>query len=360
MKAGLATSVTMHAVLLGFGLVSLSAPRAFEVADVEALPVDIVPVSALSQLQEGDKTAPVAEKPAPQPTRRPDIVENATRIGEADTDMKTPPTPEVKPRPVEQASEPPPAPKPEPKPEVAEAPPEPTPPPPEPAPVAQPKPEPAPVAQPKPEPTPEPQVVERAEAENVALPTTAPVPQSRPQPPKPQEVAKAPEQPRREERPRTQEQPREQPRTEQKRETPKDDVLDQVAALLDKQKPSGGGAQRSTQEASLGASRTTGGEKLTQSEMDALRAQIQRCWNVPAGALDAQNLKVSLKFRLDPSGSVDGRPEVINGGGGDGVARAAAESARRAILQCAPYNLPADKYAAWADVIVHFDPSDMF
>jgi outer membrane biosynthesis protein TonB len=176
----------------------------------------------------------------------------------------------------------------------------------------------------------------------------------------PQEVAKAPEQPRREERPRTQEQPREQPRTEQKRETPKDDVLDQVAALLDKQKPSGGGAQRSTQEASLGASRTTGGEKLTQSEMDALRAQIQRCWNVPAGALDAQNLKVSLKFRLDPSGSVDGRPEVINGGGGDGVARAAAESARRAILQCAPYNLPADKYAAWADVIVHFDPSDMF
>jgi hypothetical protein len=175
-----------------------------------------------------------------------------------------------------------------------------------------------------------------------------------------EEVAKAPEQPRREERPRTQEQPREQPRTEQKRETPKDDVLDQVAALLDKQKPSGGGAQRSTQEASLGASRTTGGEKLTQSEMDALRAQIQRCWNVPAGALDAQNLKVSLKFRLDPSGSVDGRPEVINGGGGDGVARAAAESARRAILQCAPYNLPADKYAAWADVIVHFDPSDMF
>ena len=44
MKAGLTTSVVMHAALLGFGLFSLSAPSAFEVADVEALPVDIVPV----------------------------------------------------------------------------------------------------------------------------------------------------------------------------------------------------------------------------------------------------------------------------------------------------------------------------
>jgi colicin import membrane protein len=42
------------------------------------------------------------------------------------------------------------------------------------------------------------------------------------------------------------------------------------------------------------------------------------------------------------------------------VERAAAESARRAILQCAPYSLPAEKYEAWADVIVHFDPSEMF
>ena len=31
MKAGLITSVALHAALLGFGLVSLSAPRAFEV-----------------------------------------------------------------------------------------------------------------------------------------------------------------------------------------------------------------------------------------------------------------------------------------------------------------------------------------
>ena len=94
--------------------------------------------------------------------------------------------------------------------------------------------------------------------------------------------------------------------------------------------------------------------------MDRLRVQIQRGWNVPSGALDAEGLKVSVQFKLDPSGAIEGSPDIISGGGSAGVERAAAESARRAVLQCAPYNLPADKYDAWADVIVHFDPSEMF
>ena len=64
MKTGLTTSVVMHAALLGFGLFSLSAPKAFDVADVEALPVEIVSISC--QFQQGDKKAPVSEKPAPQ------------------------------------------------------------------------------------------------------------------------------------------------------------------------------------------------------------------------------------------------------------------------------------------------------
>ena len=66
MKTGLTTSVVMHAALLGFGLFSLSAPKAFDVADVEALPVDIVPIESMTQIQQGDKKAPMSEKPAPQ------------------------------------------------------------------------------------------------------------------------------------------------------------------------------------------------------------------------------------------------------------------------------------------------------
>src|ERR671911_640364 len=66
MKTGLTTSVVMHAALLGFGLFTLSAPSALEVADVEALPVDIVPIEEITQIQQGDKTATVK-----QPERKP-------------------------------------------------------------------------------------------------------------------------------------------------------------------------------------------------------------------------------------------------------------------------------------------------
>jgi hypothetical protein len=42
------------------------------------------------------------------------------------------------------------------------------------------------------------------------------------------------------------------------------------------------------------------------------------------------------------------------------IGRAAADSARRAVMRAAPYNLPRDKYDTWSTVIVNFDPSEMF
>jgi len=35
-------------------------------------------------------------------------------------------------------------------------------------------------------------------------------------------------------------------------------------------------------------------------------------------------------------------------------------SARRAVLRAQPYQLPKEKYDSWSDVIVNFDPSQMF
>jgi TonB family protein len=93
--------------------------------------------------------------------------------------------------------------------------------------------------------------------------------------------------------------------------------------------------------------------------MDALRQQIQACWNPPFGADDATDLKVQVQIKLTPSGEVEGTPEITSSGG-SGVQRAAAEAARRAVLSCAPYNLPADKYDTWQDVKVNFDPQDLF
>ena len=46
------------------------------------------------------------------------------------------------------------------------------------------------------------------------------------------------------------------------------------------------------------------GPPLTGSEKDGLRLAVQRCWNVPAGLRDAQELKVTLAAELAPNGEV--------------------------------------------------------
>lgn len=339
MKAGLSTSLVLHAVLLGFGLVTLSSPRPLDLSNSESFPVDIVPIEEIAQSVRGERQAPVSERPAPTPTSRPEQVEDAQTVGDNMVDLSTPPTPDPRPRPVEAAEAPPPAS-------------EPTPPTPEPVPTPQEAtPPPQPQQEATPDPVPEPQVAETPNPNSVSLPTNAPAPQARPQPPQ-QQTAATPER-------REPQQRQETPRQQTPSESNSQNVEDQVAALLNRDRPSGGGAQRSQQEASLGGRQTTGA-RLSQSEMDALRGQIQRCWNVPAGAADAQNLKVSIQFKLDPSGALQGAPQIVSGGGSGGIERTAAESARRAVLACAPYNLPADKYEAWSEVIVHFDPRDMF
>ena len=355
MKAGLTTSVIMHAALLGFGLFTLSAPSALEVADVEALPVDIVPIEEITQIQQGDKTATVNETPAPLPTKKPEIVPEAQKVGENTVDTDKPVTPEAKPKPVETAAAPPPSPKPAPRPEPVEQP--------KPEPVKQPEPkqeaapatEVAPAAEPKqevmPDPVAETIVAETAEAEAVKLPENAPAPEARPKPPQAQ-TAKTPD---RKEADKPTQEAAARPKSDEKEFN-----ADEISALLNKETASGGGAKRSTEQAALGGDKTTSGSKLTQSEMDALRGQIQRCWNVPAGALDAENLRVSVQFKLDRAGELEGSAEIISGSGSSTIEVAAAESARRAVIQCAPYNLPAEKYDAWADVIVNFDPSEMF
>jgi outer membrane biosynthesis protein TonB len=344
--------MVLHAAVLGFGLVSLSAPKPFEMMDVESLPVDIVPVEEFTQIQQGDKKAPMNETPTPKPTEKTETIPDAETIGEnkVDTDKKV--TPEVTPREVEAAAMPESVPQPQPRPvepektePVVE---------PEPktaaVPATEPTPEPQPKQDVKPDPIEETIAAAETDADAVKLPTEAPRPQAKPKPPQAQ-TAKTPE------KKETAKPVRE--ANKQKSEE-KDFDADEVAALLNKDKASGGGAKRSTQTASLGGDRTTGGTRLTQSEMDALRGQVQRCWNIPAGAADAQNLRVSVQFKLDASGALEGSPQIISGGGSSGVERAAAEAARRAVSRCAPYTLPADKYDAWADVIVNFDPTEMF
>ncbi|WP_420961295.1 hypothetical protein [Brucella sp. IR073] len=358
MKAGLTSSAILHAVIIGWGLFTFSSPKPFEISDTEALPVDIVPIESITQIQQGDKKAPMKEKSAPKPSTKPKPpVENAENVGDNDIDMKTPPTPDAKPKPVETAQEAKPQPKPVEKPDpVPEEKPEPKP-------APKPTPVPATEVQPKPEPKQEvkPDAVAEAiekqsespDAEAMKLPDKVPAPDAKPKPPQAQ-TAKTPDRKQTEDTQKT-------ASAATNTSEDKNAIADEVRALLNREKASGGGAKRSTEQASLGGQKNTGGSKLSQSEMDALRGQISKCWNVPAGVADAQGLRVTVKMRLTETGEIEGAPEVTSSGGGDSsVSRAAAESARRAVMRCAPYNLPRDKYDAWSEVIANFDPSEMF
>ena len=104
------------------------------------------------------------------------------------------------------------------------------------------------------------------------------------------------------------------------------------------------------------------GTEMTMSvnEIDALRAKIAQCWSPPPGGLGAEHIVVRLRMQLNEDGSLVGYPSVENGGG-SGFFQAAADSAVRAVYQCQPYSsLPADKYAVWRDLILNFDPSQMY
>ncbi|MDQ0330047.1 MULTISPECIES: TonB family protein [Phyllobacteriaceae] len=234
-----------------------------------------------------------------------------------------------------------------------------------PDPVKQPDPKPLPVKEPEPAPKPaeqkpaeakpepaKPDAVAEAIAtqptEAVALPNSAPAPEAKPRPePAQAETAKAPD------RKKSDKSVKE----ASSRQKSEDEAFnDKVSALLNKQKPSGGGAKRSTQQSSLGGDRNNG-QKLSNSEMGALREQLSGCWTIPVGAQDAGNLVAIIRFNVDQSGKLDGRPTIQTSSGN----RSYDESAVRAIQKCdqAGLTLPAGKQDIWSEIQVTFNPGDM-
>jgi len=233
------------------------------------------------------------------------------------------------------------------------------------APVTKPEPEPpvpTPVPPPSaeaPPPTPEPP--KPPEPKPAAPPVLKP-PEPKPEPPKPSEKAEAP-------RPREKPEPPQQmaknePKAEQKKYDPGqfETLLKNLAAQSTvpspdppPQRPRVASARPSSQP------RAPLGSQITASEVDLVRQQIARCWNVPAGARDAKDLVVEVRVAVDPDGTVRQATIVDQGRLGDPFYRAAAESARRAFFNplCRPLHLPPEKYAVWKDLVVDFSPKDI-
>ena len=333
MRTSFGVSLAAHAAILAYGIFALPHAAPLEVAATEAMPVELVDTAETTDLKKGSKDAKVAPKDVPQPV----------------SEVKAP---EPQPQPVEKPAEtpvkaaaPPPPPPPEPRPEPK---PEPAPPEPKAAEAAPTPPEPAP---PPPEPEAKPVVTPPAE-DVVATQAPAPKPRVRPAPPK--AVA--------------------QPKPDTKQDeaklaqltAPKDRSFDssKIQALLNQQKPSGGGDPTpSAQPQTVGSTEGKADAAMTQSWQAALVAKLGTCWIVPNGVREAQTLRVVVAFDLQPDGSLAGTPSIVEVNGvSNPLSQVAAQAAVRAVAQCAPYNdiFPADHYDIWQSIQVNFDPQKMF
>ena len=305
---GMALSAVLHVVLGSLLIIGL--PRLFDPPPLEEMPIAVQLVTIAPETR-----ATHPNPNLPQPDAKPEV-------------------PEVEA----------PAPKPQPKPE----PPKPAPVPPSAAALAQPADEPAPPeAKPPPpppkptEPKPEAKPVEKLEV---------PKPREKPEPPR--QLAKVEPKP-------------EEKKPEEKKYDPRqfDALLKNLApvhtAMTADARPEN---PRPTAARASSQPKAPMGSQLTASELDMVRHQIARCWNVPAGARDAKDLVVEIKVIVDPDGTVRQATIVDQGRlSGDPFYRAAAESARRAFFNplCRPLHLPAEKYAIWKDLVVDFSPKDI-
>jgi outer membrane biosynthesis protein TonB len=251
-----------------------------------------------------------------------------------------PPLQDNKPQPEPQKTEPEPPkpepPKPEPpKPEPPKPPPPPTPAPTPPAPPP-PKPEPAPAPIPQPEPKPEPK----------PEPPPPPKPEPRPEPPKKTKDVKD-------------ELDSLLKSVDKKKPTPQDE-LDKLLKSTEKLKPSAPENKTATQTAPQsvrGSASHNPNEPVSMTERDRIRAHIERFWNVPAGAKDADKLVVQIKVSVLPDGTVTAADVVA-----DPMMmlnpyyQAAADSARRAVRAASPLPIPVDKYDQFKDFTLAFNP----
>lgn len=283
-------SVVLHVVVLGFVLLSFST-RALEVRPEESVGVDI---SLESQVAAGMKTGKKEEKkPLVEKVAEAKPVDDT--VGKIE-DKKPPVVTDTAPAPQPKAEEKPVEKKPDPPKQVTEK-----------------KEEPKPV-----EKKPEPAVDPIAEAIKK---------QEKKPPPKPHvAAAKPPEQ-----------------------QKPKERVFDQskIAALIDKRDPSRHAVTGETlnSNASLGLSKGRAGDNsATWGSM--FRRQVENCWKKPYGGIEQERPEVAFNIRLKKDGTLEAMP-VPDGAPSTPYARAYSESALRAIIQCQPYNLPAQFFDEW-------------
>ncbi len=155
-------------------------------------------------------------------------------------------------------------------------------------------------------------------------------------------------------------QPQPLPPKKPERKQPKFDA-DKIAALLDKRDPQRNAAtgDQINPSPSLGAA-SGNASKLSQSEIDALRARLMALWNPPVGAQDADQVQITIRIRFKRDGTLEIGPQVLTSGSGARF-NAMRDSAVRAVLVGQPFTmLRPDHYDTWKEMDFTFDTKEMF
>lgn len=129
--------------------------------------------------------------------------------------------------------------------------------------------------------------------------------------------------------------------------------LDQVAVV-----------KEGTEVNNLGIEGGVGGSyfsELSISEIDAIAGRLRACWNLDPGAQGIEDMVVEIRAHLNQDGTVR-KVDILDSSryGSDNHFRSVADSARRAVYICAPYQILAEKYAdkynLWSTMRLRFNP----
>jgi colicin import membrane protein len=338
---GLIVSLLLHGMLLGWALLAVIRTPPLDIPKPEPVEVAIVTEGDLVRLKQGDRDAKTLEAEGKEgPAKEPP--------------KKDPPKPTPPPPP--QAAAPPPPP---PEPPKVE--------PPKPDPIAEQLAQPEP---PKPEPPkPEPPKVEPKPADPIGD-LAAQAAKEPPPPPKQPPPPKAP--------PKQPVKPPPPPPKKQDLAALVNDALKTTAeksappaptkALIDRRAQPAPAAGQKTASANRGPS--AGAPEGTDTVLTAdklsmlgllMRNNVKRCWNINAGMEGANRLVIKAQIKLSQDGRLIGDPVIVNTSAGPQF-EDAANSAKRALIECQPYtNLPPELYVGgWDFMAITFDPSKMF
>lgn len=374
MYLGLLVSVVLHATLLGWTVVSIQSTPELKIPEVEPVAVEMISPEDLTRLTRGSRRATLKEARAKDST---EVEATPKESARPRPPVAQPPPPPPPPTPEPPAPEPP-------QQKPAEAPP----PPPPPAPAPTPEPDRAALeqkladlalqqadeakrqAQAKAEAEAKARAEADAKAKAQAEAEAKAKAEAEAKAKAEAEAKRKAEEKRQADLKRKQEEKRReaarQKRIADEKAKAKFDA-DRLAALLDKspdpraQAPAASQPSTDTQAKGPVLGAREGQDSVLSASQRGWLAKllgeaVGRCWNVMAGVSGVERLVVKVQVRLNRDGTIIGAPKVTNSDGSPLFALAA-DSTVRAMIECAPYNLPQDMYTdGWEYIEFAFRP----